>query len=184
MKRIRQRTIGQNSKEDLSVSEPQKLWIQRVGTDASMFDEYDLCRQSTSLIEWHFSISFRLERFNQLLLRQCRVGRKGSCHLVMKDWVDLHQRRPLLRPPICGLLSTTTFGNACMSHLQLSVLTWTINACPQLCAFDVPLSSILQPPKSFFVFFWVCAKLIKDLVSSGKLVCQADPHFMVCLDTL
>jgi len=81
----------------------------------------------------------------------------------MKDWVDLHQRRPLLQPLICGLLSTTTFGNACMSHLQRSVLTWTINACPQLCAFDVPLSSILQPPKSFFVLFWVCAKTDKGL---------------------
>jgi hypothetical protein len=56
----------------------QKLWIQRVGTDTSMFDEYDLCRQSTSLIEWHTSISFRLERFDQLLLRQCRVGRNES----------------------------------------------------------------------------------------------------------
>jgi hypothetical protein len=151
---------------------------------ALMFDEHDLCRQGTSLIEWSTSISFRLQRFNQLLLWQCRVGRiefewegEGGIWRWKIGWIfinsDLCFNVPFAVcsvPPWLEMPVYLTFS--------LSVLTWKIIACQQSCAFDVALYSILQPPKSFFVFFWVCAKPIKDLVSSGKLSCQKTSQFL------
>ncbi len=135
--------------------------------------------QGTSLIEWRTSISFRLQRFNQLLLWQCRVGRiefewegEGG-HAIRRwkiGWIFINSELCFNVP--FAVCSVPPWLEMPVSHLQLSVLTWKIIACQQSCAFDVALYSILQPPKSFFVFFWVCAKRIKDLVSSGKLSCQ------------